>query len=232
MIGVCFPPANQVQNANASLGWHPATRSDRTQPIVEAEMAKTHRICSISNCGNKVIARGWCDSHYRRWQLHGDPLKGRIPNGEAARFLNEVVIPFRGNDCLIWPYAKNPSGYGAIGVHGRKREVHRLACIAANGEPPTPKHQAAHNCGNGHLGCCNPKHLRWDTIKGNFADKKKHGTYTRGEDHPVAKLTQVEVLEIRSLAETMSQSEIAAKFGVANSTVGAIISRENWGWLP
>lgn len=35
----------------------------------------TPRLCSIPDCGKRVIARGWCPSHYWRWQQHGDPIK-------------------------------------------------------------------------------------------------------------------------------------------------------------
>lgn len=28
-------------------------------------------VCSVSGCGLPVIARGWCNRHYRRWHRHG-----------------------------------------------------------------------------------------------------------------------------------------------------------------
>lgn len=31
------------------------------------------RSCSIAECSDKVIARGWCSKHYQRWKRHGDP---------------------------------------------------------------------------------------------------------------------------------------------------------------
>lgn len=33
----------------------------------------SERTCSIDGCCNRVLARGWCDKHYRRWKVHGDP---------------------------------------------------------------------------------------------------------------------------------------------------------------
>jgi hypothetical protein len=31
------------------------------------------RICTIEDCGNKVVARGYCTKHYQRWAKYGDP---------------------------------------------------------------------------------------------------------------------------------------------------------------
>lgn len=31
------------------------------------------KLCSIEDCSNKTVARGWCPKHYQRWQKHGSP---------------------------------------------------------------------------------------------------------------------------------------------------------------
>src|SRR6185503_14814151 len=79
------------------------------------------------------------------------------------------------DDCLIWPFCRTQSGYGHIGYEGKLWTAHRLMCQVAHGEPPTPKHVAAHECGNGHLGCVNPRHLRWKTQSENQHDRKAQG---------------------------------------------------------
>jgi hypothetical protein len=33
-------------------------------------------LCAIDDCSNPRLARGWCESHYRRWRAHGHPLGG------------------------------------------------------------------------------------------------------------------------------------------------------------
>lgn len=35
--------------------------------------------CSIADCGRPVKSRGWCQNHYRRWRLYGDPFAKSIP---------------------------------------------------------------------------------------------------------------------------------------------------------
>lgn len=49
----------------------------------------------------------------------------------------------------------------------------------------------------------------------------------RGSENPATKLTQEQVLEIRSLRGT-SQQKVARKFGVSQALVSAIIRREIW----
>lgn len=143
-----------------------------------------------------------------------------------ARFLSEVVPSHDGDACLEWPFSKSGGGYGKIGRRGKTLDVHRLICREEHGEPPSPKHDAAHDCGN--RACCNPRHLRWDTRKGNLADKKKHGTLLYGERHCMAKLSEAEVLAIRALSGSMLYREIGERFGIGRIQVGRIIHRRQW----
>ena len=36
------------------------------------------KVCAVEYCDRRARARGWCDSHYRRWQRTGDPGEGAI----------------------------------------------------------------------------------------------------------------------------------------------------------
>lgn len=192
-------------------------------------------VCAIDGCGRSVQARGWCDKHLRRWYRHGDPLGGGTPkDGTVREYFDNVVIPYAGDDCLIWPFARYAGGYGKMsGNDGSTLLVHREACRAKHGPPPEDQHemQAAHNCGNGHLGCCNPNHLRWDTCAGNAADRLQHGTHNRGERHPHAKLTEDDVREIRALEGAVSQVKLAERFNVTTRNIRAIHRRRIWAWL-
>lgn len=136
---------------------------------------------------------------------------------------------FSGEQCLIWPFSRNSEGYGLIWQSGTMRRVARIMCEHRHGPPPTPEHQAAHSCGNGHLGCVNQWHLDWKTPKENQADRLIHGTHTRGERSWSAKLTVADVIAIRSMKGTLGS--IAAHFGVSSQIISAIQQRKRWAWL-
>lgn len=184
------------------------------------------RRCLIPDCDAEAVTRGWCNLHYRRWQRNGDPTGGRTKNGALEEYFWSVVIPYRGADCLLWPFGLFSNGYGQIRKDGVASGVHRLVCESAHGNPPTPEHEAAHSCGNRR--CCNPAHIRWATATENMADRDHHGTELFGERHGRAKLSNDDVIEIRRLSGHVKQSDLAAKFGVAQATISKIVRREKW----
>lgn len=186
----------------------------------------TNSICKIEGCGKASRARGWCGKHWRRWKTHGDPLAIKYPT-PARDYYEREVLTYEGDECLTWPFSRTTAGYGDM----NGQYVHRMVCEKVNGPPPTPKHQAAHSCGHGHLACVTKRHLEWKTPARNAADKLLHGTHHRGERHGQAKLTEAQVRAIRSLAGTMLQKEIAERFGIHSSYVGQIQRRDCWGWL-
>lgn len=195
-------------------------------------MTSKTRICSIEGCGKPHWAYGWCVAHQRRFRRHGHPLAGRTFEGTAQAWL-ETHKNFSGDECLIWPFKRNWQGYARMYHEGKQTMVSRLICVHRRGPPPTPKHEAAHSCGKGHLGCVNGSHLRWATRKENHADMLIHGTHGRGERNSTAKLTEADVLAIRALraATGLSQSKIARRYGVTRAAVCDIVIRRSWAWL-
>ena len=191
------------------------------------------RLCSIDECGKPARTRGWCNAHYERWRLHGDPAAGgRLKiQGEAQRFFDSVVLVHSSDGCLIWPFARGKSGYGTMTFNGRSANVHRLVCAATHGPAPSETHEAAHSCGNGHLGCCNPRHVRWATRAANALDMVEHGTSTRGEKNARSRLTLDQVRDIRKLRGTATPLTIANRYGVSRWTIHSILYGKNWKWL-
>lgn len=191
----------------------------------------TPKICSIPGCDKLYYGRSYCQTHYQKWWKYGDPLKTVKP--DCLGWI-ERHVDYSGDDCLIWPFAVNTGGYpAAIPFRGKKTRAHRAMCTLAHGDPPSEKHHAAHLCGNGHLCCINPRHLRWKTTKENAADTIRHGNTLRGHKHHGVILTEDDVVEIRKVMASKSRQgrALARKYGVNPTTILAIHHRRSWRWL-
>lgn len=154
----------------------------------------------------------------------GGATKGR---GKTAQWLRDRQ-DYDGSECLIWPFYIDPvRGYGPMGYEGKMTKAHIFMCKLINGERPTPKHEAAHSCGNGRIGCVHPKHLSWKTKKQNALDKVAHGTASWGDRVSRWKLTPEQVSEIRRTQDATVTS-LADRYRVDRSTITKIRSGELW----
>lgn len=124
--------------------------------------------------------------------------------------------------CLVWPFARDKHGRGMMQHEGEHWWAHRYMCTLAKGEPPTPKHTAAHSCGNGHGGCINPNHLSWKTQAENLEDCRSHGTLVRHHGGNVRSVLPEEIRAIRDARGFQTQAQLAAKFGVSEGTISDI----------
>lgn len=137
-------------------------------------------------------------------------------------------VEHSGDDCLIFPFSRDPRGYGVVcnGLSGAEKKflrAHRVMCFLAHGEAPTPKHQAAHSCGKGHTGCVNPRHLSWKTGSENQLDRRRHGTHTPGKGMGMGKkLNDDQVREIRSLRGKITQRRLAEQYKVSDATIRSV----------
>ena len=186
--------------------------------------------CSMDGCGHPHLAKGLCGRHYQRFKKHGDASKTafvKAEKGEPMRWIIEHSH-FRGDDCLIWPFAKDRAS-GQTYINGEF--AHRVMCELANGPAPSSKHEAAHNCGNGKGSCVHPGHLRWATRKENEADKLIHGTLVTGENHHATTLRQSEVIEIRQSKGAVTGRALSRKFGVSPATISRIQNGQTWKFL-
>lgn len=158
--------------------------------------------------------------------------KGMAPRGAPLVFIQHAAS-YSGEECLTWPFATSSNGYGHLYLEdGTGIGAARRVCEVAHGRAPTPKHETAHSCGNGHLGCVNKNHLRWATHVENIRDKLVHDTHSRGERHTLAKLTTKKVLKIVVLLdEGKPQRTLAAQFGVSKAAIQRIHEGRSWGWL-
>lgn len=199
-------------------------------------MNRLTRKCRVAECDKRVWAREMCRMHYARWNKHGDEntvLTKQSPAGAPWAFMAAAIV-ISTDECIYWPYSKNNMGYAQINEKGAagKRLVTRRVCLAVYGEAPTPTHVAAHGCGNGHLGCINPRHLRWAMPAENSQEMVAHGRSSRGRSMAKIPLNAKQILEIYRRAHAgENQYQIASEFGIAQTAVSSIKRGKNWGWL-
>lgn len=118
-------------------------------------------------------------------------------------------------------------GYCSVVLsHGGKNRGFRVAALVLGAfvGPRPDGYMACHN--NGVRDDNRPENLRWDTIEGNFADKRLHGTAPLGEKNARAKLTDGDVLAIRSSG--MSGERLAKVYGISATHARRVRDGEVW----
>jgi hypothetical protein len=171
----------------------------------------------------------------------------QITEKVKKRFWSKVS---KTDGCWEWGGDRDIDGYGKITIFrhrpklARRTLAHRVSWMIHNGEIPNGL-LVCHHCDN--PPCCNPEHLFLGTPKDNSLDcvvkgrmlgplGDTNGSRThpelvaRGEKHRWAILNEQQVLEIRRryAAGGEYQKCIAKDFGIAQTTVSAIVRAVNW----
>lgn len=114
-------------------------------------------------------------------------------------------------------------GYLRVRMAGQHLFVHTLVASAWLGPRPAGM-DVCHN--DGDRSDARVSNLRYDTRKGNLADRDAHGTMLRGDAVRTAKLTTEQALEI--LAAQIPQRALAIRFGVSQRLVRRIQAGVAW----
>ena len=169
----------------------------------------------VSNYGNVrsidryILQRrgsAYSDDYYLRF-MKGRPLKPHI----------------------IWSNDKYPHSSITLGKDNRFL-IHRLVLFAFVGPCPDGM-ECCHNDGNGLNNRLD--NLRWDTPSNNQLDRKKHGTQTitsiKGSKNHFAKLTEEEVLHIRSIPNYRGKNkDMCKKYNYSRSSMSSILQGKTW----
>lgn len=165
--------------------------------------------------------------HYEASSLGNIRVKDRIirkwhRSGKFCeqRYKGRLLRPAK---CDKWGHMSVTLGVDGIDY---SRRVHTLVLTAFVGPCPAGM-EGCHN--NGVANENRIENLRWDTHAANNADRKKHGTYSLGADHPMATITN----EVAALiaADSRPTKEICQHFGVNKKMVYNIKSGKTWGHL-
>lgn len=142
------------------------------------------------------------------------------------------------DECWVWTgdtsHRYGVTYLGDSSEDGRRHRCgsHRVAWVLINGPIPDGM-VVCHRCDN--PPCVNPSHLFLGTQADNMRDCKAKGRTNapRGVDHPRAKLTEADVVEMRSLrASGSTLASLAARFGVPVSAVSNTCTGKTWKHLP
>lgn len=131
--------------------------------------------------------------------------------------------------CWLWHGALNAHGYGRATIGGATGLAHRAAYAAAHGDPGSLV--VRHTCDV--RACVNPDHLRLGTQLDNIQDTVDRGRTPAGERSGTCRLTEAQVIELREMAAAgVHYNELAARYGVARSTVASAALGWKWRHLP
>jgi len=110
-----------------------------------------------------------------------------------------------------------------------RMKVHRAMALAFLGPRP-PGAQINHKSGDKLDNSL--ANLEYVTCRQNIRHGWRAGLYSgdhaRGAKNPFAKLTAVDVRQIRDLSSTMSLGALARRFGVTRQNIRYIVNRETW----
>lgn len=108
------------------------------------------------------------------------------------------------------------------------RKVSVVVCTTFHGEKPSPNHQVAH--WNGDIHDNRPANLRWATPKENTGDQMRHGTRPLGKRHWKSKLSDADVLAIRSSGLILRT--ISERYGISIGHAHNVVKGKSWKHIP
>src|SRR5215204_165330 len=124
-------------------------------------------------------------------------------------WFNVLALPEPNSGCWLWCGYVDELGYGRVKSRPVSIRMHRWVYEHFIGEIPKGKY-VLHRCDV--RSCVNTDHLFLGTHLDNIKDAVSKGRQAKGERISSAKLTEQQVLAIRTSKET--QSSLAEKYGI------------------
>ena len=137
--------------------------------------------------------------------------------------------------CWTWNGEFDTGNYGAFRfmVNGKmyRYTAHRASYMLTHDIEPSRQMHVCHTCDN--RSCVNPSHLFLGTAFDNNEDMAMKGRRRecRGENRPTSKLTENQVLQIKSILDKQDRPTykmIGEQFGVNPGTIYLIAKGRNW----
>ena len=151
----------------------------------------------------------------------------------ACKDFPDYIVNERG--CWISKLKQSPTGYVLISRNDGDKQLnmrlHVLSYFIKNGFDGA--HEKSHICHkkvcNGMAGCFNPDHVYLGDSFTNQLDRLEYGVHNRGEAGVNAKLTDEEVIKIKSdLRNGHKGSDLARDHGVSRMAISFIKNGKTW----
>lgn len=157
---------------------------------------------------------------------------GMYQSSDIGRFKSNM--PHNGTDQRILRQCVTKKGYLSLVLYKNKKRhsllTHRLVAITFIPNPynlPEVNHIGEKDGIKGNKKDNRVISLIWSTHDDNIEHAVEHSLMQKGEKSHQAKLTEKEVLEIRSNSHLM-KTELAEMYNVAPQTISAVIHRKSW----
>lgn len=159
---------------------------------------------------------------------------------EMERYLSKVDASGGPDACWPWTGGTFDSGYGRFALSDAKRSSvrsHRWGYTQLVGPIP-PGMIILHTCDT--PSCHNPAHWRLGTNASNSADMVAKGRSASRTRNPASKLTEAQVVEVKTLLEQVAVGsgrtkrgqltlrQIGERFGVSDAAIRAIRTGNTW----
>lgn len=141
---------------------------------------------------------------------------------DKERFWEKVQ---KTESCWLWRGSLNHDGYGHFSLNNKIIKAHRASWILS-GNTISNGLIIRHKC-VGNRSCLNPEHLETGTAKDNANDRVRDGTHRFGELSPSAKLTEIQVREIKNRSDELN-TLLGIEFGVSRGTIHSILKGKSW----
>lgn len=185
-------------------------------------------IC-ICECGNEKTVRsdGLKSGDSRSCGCLQKEVAAELKSVDIYVRLKKYIKIDQDSGSWIWTGCQYSNGYGLIGYNGKNVLIHRLIYELFVGS--IPKNMCVCHINDVKLDI-SPQNLFLGTAQDNITDKVNKGRQARGEKHGNSKLTELKVLEIRSLYSmgNYSHRELGKMFGVDRVTVRGITTGKQW----
>ena len=188
-------------------------------------------VCRIEGCDRPLAPppRGLvCGSCLKKKKRYGSFTHKHKPHPTLQERLWSRVE--NTGSCWLWNGTKSRGGYGRMNVDRKTISVHRVSWNLHNGIIPDGMF-VLHKCDV--RNCVNPEHLFLGNNQDNMTDMVNKGRHVaqhmKGELHPLVKLREHEVKEIKKLLSIGGSCKIiAAKYNISPQAISGIKNNRTW----